>query len=486
MIPEKLLSQMSGLYQNFKVNPSRITGTFKLTDQYGLNVDGTKKSDEWTVFNAETGDFLSLGDVPGSILKLVKPFKEDWDKLNGGTDKDPLENLKDGGFEIGGDAPGSPTKVSPIETPAEVENVEPVQADESADKAKAEREENLRKLAEYERLQAEAEERKIIELEKRENIKESAAPSKKSEWKKGGYKGKFPEIRVVPEIRFEDTEIVRPVVTARKPNRTIRGLTPRLAECGKIKIGRKGEMTSTATGKQFRLPEKIDHFLITTMDKVNDDFAPDAYLMKTLGENCREIPVRLPYDDPSLNFPTSYAYYDSAACKCRGDGLIALNSDGETIECNPETCPNIQNKKCKPNGVLSLILDDAPRVGGVYKFRTTGWNSINNIFSSMEFIRGLTNGLLAGLPLMLTLTPKHTVIPGTRTSTTIYMVNLEYRGSLQDMVNAIQQTMNTRALMQYSVKDFEKLAEESLALPEAPDECKAIAEEFYPEIVRGV
>jgi hypothetical protein len=154
MSPEKLLAQMSGLYQNFKVNPSRITGTFKLTDQYGLNVDGTKKSDEWTVFNAETGDFLSFGDVPESILKLVKPFKDDWDKLNCGTVKDPLDNLKAGGFEIEGEAQESTSKVHPIETPAEVENVEPVQADDAADKAKAEREENLRKLAEYERQTA--------------------------------------------------------------------------------------------------------------------------------------------------------------------------------------------------------------------------------------------------------------------------------------------------------------------------------------------
>lgn len=268
----------------------------------------------------------------------------------------------------------------------------------------------------------------------------------------------------------------------RKPWRTIKGLTPRLAECGKIKIGIKGETRQGKNG-EYRLPTKIDHFIVTTMDKVNDDFAPDKYIMDKLGTTCREIPVRLPYDDPSLNFPTSYAYYDSAACKCRGDGELAVTSTGEVIDCNPETCPNVKDKKCKPNGVLSLILDDAPRVGGVYKFRTTGWNSINNLFSSMEFIRGLTNGLLAGLPLMLTLTPKHTVIPGTKTSTTIYMVNLEYRGSLQDMVTAIQQTMNTRALMQYSVKDFEKLAEETLAIPEAPEECKAIVEEFYPEAV---
>lgn len=307
-----------------------------------------------------------------------------------------------------------------------------------------------------------------------ESFEEPEPP--KTELKKCGYSAK------VQDATYEDLEPVRQF-SAKKPGRTIKGLTPRLAECGKIKIGIKGDTRPGKNGGEYRLPTKLDHFMVTTMDKINDDFAPDKYIMDKLGGNCREIPVRLPYDDPSLNFPTSYAYYDSAACKCRGDGELAMTSDGGVTKCNPETCPYIKEKKCKPNGVLSLILDDAPRVGGVYKFRTTGWNSINNILSSMEFIRGLTNGLLAGLPLMLTLTPKHTVIPGTKTSTTIYMVNLEYRGSLQDMVTAIQQTMNTRALMQYSVKDFEKLAEEALALPEAPDECKSIVEEFYPEVM---
>ena len=296
----------------------------------------------------------------------------------------------------------------------------------------------------------------------------------------GGYEE---QVRIYrePQLILSQNNVLK-----KRPQRSIVGLTPRLAECGKIKIGKKGAMMTSQKGTQFRPPEKFDHFLVTTMDKENDDFKPDESLMKKLGgDSCREIPVRLPYDDPTLNFPTSYAYYDSAACKCRGDGECAITSTGETIECDPENCPNVKSKKCKPNGVLSVILDDAPRVGGVYKFRTTGWNSINNIYSSMEFIRGLTNGMLAGLPLMLTLTPKHTTIPGTKTPTTIYMVNLEYRGSLQEMADAIKQTISTRALMQYSIKDFEKIAEDTLALPEAPEECKEIVAEFYPEAVEG-
>lgn len=288
----------------------------------------------------------------------------------------------------------------------------------------------------------------------------------------------------VSDAVFEETGYQKSV-PMRRPGRIIKGLTPRLAERGKIKIGKKGQITTSKNGNKFRPPTKFDHFEIVTMDKnADDDYILDENIMSRLEPGCRSINVRLPYDDPTLNFPSCYALYEGASCKCRGDGELALKNNTEIITCNPETCPHFTKNECKPNGILSVILDDAPTVGGVYKFRTVGWNSINNLISSMEFIRHLTNGILAGLPLVLTLTPKHTTIPGTKIPTVIYMVNLEYRGSLAEMAQAIKQTMDTRALMQYSVKDYEKLAEEALTLPEAPEECKDVVEEFYPESVK--
>ncbi len=267
-----------------------------------------------------------------------------------------------------------------------------------------------------------------------------------------------------------------------KPARMIKNLNPVLMECGKIKIGGKGELKKSRNGNDFRAPVKFDHFVITTMNKnENGDFEPDLEIMGMLGDSPVKIPVRLPHDSTELNFPTCYAYYDSAKCQCRGDGGVAVTAEGKTIECNPEACEQFGQKKCKPNGVLSVILDDAPRVGGVYKFRTTSWNSINNLIASMEFIRRLTNGMLAGLPLMLTLTPKHTTIPGTKMPTTIYMVNLEYRGSLLEMADARREALETREKMQYSIEDFEKLALAELEAPEDPEEAKDIQEEFYPE-----
>lgn len=262
----------------------------------------------------------------------------------------------------------------------------------------------------------------------------------------------------------------------------IKGIVPQLCECGKIKIGMKGEMTESKRGNNFRPPQKLDHFLVTTMQKTDDDdFVEDEVIMKKLGSDCKEIPVMLIYDDPNLNFMTSLAYYDSAKCKCRGNGEVAIKADGTQIPCDPENCEYAQQKKCKPNGVLSVVLQDAPRVGGVWKFRTTGWNSIRNLMSSIEFIHGLTGGRLAGLPMMLTLQPKTTVIPGSNTRTTIYMVNIEFRGTMGELLNKAA----TRLATPEQIAQIEAKAAEMLALPESSEECQDVQEEFYPETIVG-
>lgn len=53
----------------------------------------------------------------------------------------------------------------------------------------------------------------------------------------------------------------------------IKGLIPQLAERGKVKIGEKGEMKTSQGGKQFAQPKKLDHFVITTMQRVRREVA---------------------------------------------------------------------------------------------------------------------------------------------------------------------------------------------------------------------
>lgn len=264
----------------------------------------------------------------------------------------------------------------------------------------------------------------------------------------------------------------------------IKGLTPRLCEDGAIRIGMKGKMITSNLGNQFRPPTKLDHFIITTSEKdVNGDFIQDLEIMKRIGEDCTSINVTVLFDDTDLIFPTSFARYDSAVCQCRGDGEVAFDASGKQTKCDTDLCKYFIEKKCKPNGILSVVLEDSPKVGGVHKFRTTSWNSIRNITSALDFIKSLTGGYLAGLPLVLTLQPKTTVIPGTKTPTKIYMVNIEYRGTLEEMRMHTMRIAGQQARMEGEITRMEDAARTQLLIPETGEECKDVQEEFYPDTV---
>ncbi len=85
----------------------------------------------------------------------------------------------------------------------------------------------------------------------------------------------------------------------------IKGLSPALPERGKIKIGAKGSAIKSNKGNEFQPPQKLDHFLITTIERGQDgNFVKDAALHELFGDKPTEIPVRLLYDNPALNFPT--------------------------------------------------------------------------------------------------------------------------------------------------------------------------------------
>ena len=225
------------------------------------------------------------------------------------------------------------------------------------------------------------------------------------------------------------------------------GIRKKIAEVGKIKIGGKGKETTSKNGKKFSLPVKYDHFVVTTTERASDgNFVVDNAVMQRLGKNPKRIKIRLLFDDIDLNFNTSFAWYQGALCMCRGDGETAERlftksgkpktceiidgpetvSAGEKrrIKCNPETCPlaaqdDKGTSKCKPSGILSCIIDAAPQVGGVYRFRTHSWNTVAQVLGSLEFIKTLTGGILAGIPMVLQIVKKATEAHGNVTTVAI-------------------------------------------------------------------
>jgi hypothetical protein len=277
----------------------------------------------------------------------------------------------------------------------------------------------------------------------------------------------------------------------------IKGLVPSLPERGKIKIGVKGAKTKSRNGNEFQMPQKLDHFVVTTLDRQEDgNFARDEAIHAVIGDRPTDIKVRLLYDDPSLNFPTRYAAYKGRTLFCSGDGETAsrLGDDGKSRSNVPCTCfrqdPEYKGAdKCKMNGVLSTLIDGAGGIGGVWKFRTTSYNTIVGIMSSMAFLRQITGGPLANLPLTLQVRPKQATDPEGKQQT-IYVVGLEFPGDMAELQNIGHQIALDRATTHISIAHIEDEARRLLSyapvnVPLPGDDESDVIEEFYPEQVTG-
>lgn len=229
----------------------------------------------------------------------------------------------------------------------------------------------------------------------------------------------------------------------------IKNRPPVLPERGKIKIGRKGPKRKSSGGKEFSPPVKLDHFIITTMARdADDNFVPDVDLMQAIAEKTGQdakrltrIPIRLLYNDPALNFVTRYAAYKGKTRFCSGDGEVGsrLGQDGSYASC-PCTCERLDQDyngkpKCKINGNLSVLIDGAAGIGGVHKFRTTSFNSVDGLAGSLQFISQITGGHLSNLPLDMVVSPKQVTAPN-GSQQTVHIVGLEYAGTMPELREA--------------------------------------------------
>ena len=212
----------------------------------------------------------------------------------------------------------------------------------------------------------------------------------------------------------------------------IKGIEPRLCEIGKIKIGE----IALINGK--RIPKKLNHFVVTTVDRDDGgNLIQDAEVMKIVGHEPKELGVYLCFDEPDLNIPTFFTYYTASRLHCYGDGEHAWRWDEQNersiVDCNIETCPFFKEKKCRPYGKMSVILHAAQRIGGVYVFRTSSWNTIRQIKSSMALIRTFTGGVLAGIPLTMRIQAMPVQPKDVGKMLRIQTVNIEFPGTMDDL-----------------------------------------------------
>lgn len=272
-----------------------------------------------------------------------------------------------------------------------------------------------------------------------------------------------------------------------------RGIHKTFTEVGKIKIGAKGQMTTSKGGKSFRPPVKFNHFVITTTEKDQaGNYIRNDDIMKRIGDKPKELRIQFLFDDPDINFFTSFAYYDGRHCACRGDGEKATKRDssGNTkeIECNPHKCADLKEKRCKVSGILSCQLLDSTEAMAIYRFRTHGWNTVSGIMAALESIVNHPrnpNHVLAGIPLKMKLLQKSTEDHGNVPVVTI-VIDCANNDQMQIMLRSEYQS---RLAYNVDMKAIEKKAIETGFVVDK-DDPENVSEEYYPpaenEKVKGV
>lgn len=261
------------------------------------------------------------------------------------------------------------------------------------------------------------------------------------------------------------------------------GLTKRFAEIGKIKIGGKGETRKSKDGKEYQLPVRFEHFVVTTTEKGKDgNFIIDNEIMKQLGQEPKEIPIRLPFDSIDMNFFTSFQYYHGKKCLCHGDGIdaVRITKDGteKKIKCDPSTCEFLQEEKCKPSGILSCHVPFSMDVGGIYRFRTHSWNTVSSILAALEYIKDNTRGILQGLPLKLKFLKKATQEHGNVNIVTIVLDGIE----MMKMRQLALEEFENRVKLGVDMKLLENQARDAGFEIDTDDPADVEAEYYLPTV----
>jgi len=195
----------------------------------------------------------------------------------------------------------------------------------------------------------------------------------------------------------------------------------RLPRRGKIRLG---EKKVSAKGKEY--PSALDYFAV-----------PEE-VQKIYGDKPRKLDIMIPMEKREQFFPQAYKRYGSSTgLVCRGDGEVAteITEDGmKEIECQGKDCPHYQKGECKQIGNLQVILPKVKGLG-VYQIDTSSYNSIVNINSGVEMIRGML-GRISWIPLILEVQMQeaHPQINGKRIKTIIPVMSITSDVSVYDLL----------------------------------------------------
>jgi hypothetical protein len=259
-------------------------------------------------------------------------------------------------------------------------------------------------------------------------------------------------------------------------------LHARPQELGKIKIGRLGAKKGTSGGKEMRQPVKLDHFVVTTRHRGDDgNFVIDEriHAHPNVGPAPTELEGVLMFEDIEENFHSEMVQYSGRTQTVSCDGEEAKNlKTGRCYECprlKGNDCP------CKPYSRLALQLWASPYTLGYHLYRSTGWQTANNIQGALEGIYQRI-GTLLNAPVRLVIYPaedRYKEGAQEKTSTS-YKVGLVLAMSMEETLNCMVEAGRRLHSARAQLKLLAAGVGEHLAQRDR-EEAEEISREFFPD-----
>ena len=263
----------------------------------------------------------------------------------------------------------------------------------------------------------------------------------------------------------------------------LKGLAITPPVIGRISIGRVVERN----GK--RLPEKDDQFTLTSQMQNREGWVLhplDESLRKSTGGKLRSIPVRMMFNDPTLNLRADYSLFDRTTGRpiCVGNGESCKRSGAEgmaALACpSPDGCA-FANGDCKAYARLNVVIGEDDALGS-FVLRTTSYNTIRTLAARLQYFQAVSGGLLACMPLELKLRGKSTTMSF---RTAIFYVDLVVRSgmTLEEAIAEARQLDESRRANGFDQSALDEAARKGFAngaFEDLAEDVPAVVEEFYP------
>lgn len=267
----------------------------------------------------------------------------------------------------------------------------------------------------------------------------------------------------------------------------IKGLAITPPVIGRISIGH-----MVQKGDKW-VPEKDDSFSLTTQVQNRQGWLlhplHQQLVEAATNGKIRAIPVRLLFNDSSLNFRAEYSAFDRQTGRpvCIGNGEHArqVTANGiEDVSCpGPERCSYAKQAGCKLYGRLNVQVEGQNDELGSFIFRTTGYNSVRSLAARLSYFEAISGGCARYLPLMLRLRAKSTT---QSYRTPIYFVDLTLRDddSLAAAISSARQEAERQQEAGVDTGQLEIIARQLLQngqFEDTDEELPQLLEEFYPD-----